>query len=59
MSNRQNSKVHRISRMDAKTEADGNISVASPNTQQELLGDMVFVESPMVGRKLKAKENAR
>jgi glycine cleavage system H protein len=39
-----------------KTEADGTISVGITEHAQELLGDMVFVESPMVGRKLKAKE---
>jgi glycine cleavage system H protein len=40
----------------AKTEADGNISVGITQHAQELLGDMVFVETPAVGRKLKAKE---
>ena len=39
-----------------KTEADGSISVGITQHAQELLGDMVFVESPDVGRKLKAKE---
>jgi glycine cleavage system H protein len=39
-----------------KTEADGTITVGITQHAQELLGDMVFVESPMVGRKLKAKE---
>jgi len=39
-----------------KTEADGTLSVGITQHAQELLGDMVFVESPMVGRKLKAKE---
>lgn len=39
-----------------KTEDDGTISVGITQHAQELLGDMVFVESPMVGRKLKAKE---
>lgn len=39
-----------------KTEADGTISIGITEHAQELLGDMVFVESPMVGRKLKAKE---
>ena len=39
-----------------KTEADGTISIGITQHAQELLGDMVFVESPMVGRKLKAKE---
>lgn len=39
-----------------KTEADGSITVGITQHAQELLGDMVFVESPEVGRKLKAKE---
>jgi glycine cleavage system H protein len=39
-----------------KTEADGTISIGITHHAQELLGDMVFVEAPAVGRKLKAKE---
>lgn len=39
-----------------KTEADGAISVGITQHAQELLGDMVFVENPAVGRKLKAGE---
>ena len=39
-----------------KTEADGTISIGITQHAQELLGDMVFVESPMIGRKLKAGE---
>ena len=39
-----------------KTEADGSITVGITQHAQELLGDMVFVEAPAVGRKLKAKE---
>lgn len=39
-----------------KTEADGTVSVGITQHAQELLGDMVFVESPMIGRKLKARE---
>ncbi len=39
-----------------KTEADGTISVGITQHAQELLGDMVFVEAPEVGRSLKAKE---
>jgi glycine cleavage system H protein len=38
------------------TQADGTISVGITEHAQELLGDMVFVEAPAVGRKLKAKE---
>ncbi|MFZ5523420.1 MAG: glycine cleavage system protein GcvH [Pseudomonadota bacterium] len=39
-----------------KNETDGTISVGITQHAQELLGDMVFVENPKVGRKLKAKE---
>lgn len=39
-----------------RTEADGTISVGITEHAQELLGDMVFVEAPAVGRKLKARE---
>jgi len=39
-----------------KTDADGTISVGITQHAQELLGDMVFVEAPEVGRKLKARE---
>jgi glycine cleavage system H protein len=39
-----------------KTEADGTISIGITQHAQELLGDMVFVETPAVGRKLKARE---
>jgi len=39
-----------------KTEADGTITIGITQHAQELLGDMVFVEAPAVGRKLKAKE---
>ena len=39
-----------------KTESDGTISIGITQHAQELLGDMVFVESPKIGRKLKAKE---
>lgn len=39
-----------------KTEADGTISIGITQHAQELLGDMVFVETPSVGRKLKARE---
>jgi len=39
-----------------RTETDGTISVGITQHAQELLGDMVFVETPAVGRKLKAKE---
>jgi glycine cleavage system H protein len=39
-----------------KTESDGAISIGITQHAQELLGDMVFVETPAVGRKLKARE---
>lgn len=39
-----------------KTEADGTITVGITQHAQELLGDMVFVDPPAVGRKLKAQE---
>jgi glycine cleavage system H protein len=39
-----------------RSEADGTVSVGITQHAQELLGDMVFVESPAVGRRLKAAE---
>lgn len=39
-----------------KTEADGTITIGITQHAQELLGDMVFVETPEVGRKLQARE---
>lgn len=39
-----------------KTEADGTIRIGITQHAQELLGDMVFVETPAIGRKLKARE---
>jgi glycine cleavage system H protein len=39
-----------------KAENDGTISIGITQHAQELLGDMVFVETPAIGRKLKAKE---
>jgi glycine cleavage system H protein len=39
-----------------KTEADGTVSIGITQHAQELLGDMVFVEAPAVGRKLQAGE---
>jgi glycine cleavage system H protein len=39
-----------------KKETDGTITIGITQHAQELLGDMVFVESPAVGRQLKAKE---
>lgn len=39
-----------------KTEADGTVSIGITQHAQELLGDMVFVEAPAVGRHLNARE---
>ena len=39
-----------------RKENDGTITVGITQHAQELLGDMVFVESPAVGRQLQAKE---
>lgn len=39
-----------------RTEADGTVTIGITQHAQELLGDMVFVESPAVGRKLAAQE---
>lgn len=40
----------------ARREADGTVSVGITEHAQELLGDMVFIEPPEVGRKLAAGE---
>jgi glycine cleavage system H protein len=39
-----------------KSEADGTVTVGITHHAQELLGDMVFIELPEVGRQLKQKE---
>ncbi len=39
-----------------KTESDGTVTIGITEHAQELLGDMVFVDAPTVGRKLKARE---
>ena len=39
-----------------KSEPDGTLAIGITEHAQELLGDMVFVEAPAVGRKIKAKE---
>ncbi len=39
-----------------RSEADGTVTVGITHHAQELLGDMVFIELPDVGRKLKQKE---
>lgn len=36
----------------ARLEADGSVAVGITHHAQDLLGDMVFVENPVVGRKL-------
>jgi glycine cleavage system H protein len=40
----------------ARLESDGTVSVGITQHAQELLGDMVFVEAPAVGRTLAAGE---
>jgi glycine cleavage system H protein len=40
----------------ARLEADGNVTIGITDHAQELLGDMVFVENPVVGHVLKANE---
>lgn len=40
----------------ARLEADGTVTVGISHHAQELLGDMVFVENPTVGRQLAAGE---
>ncbi|HEX8980180.1 MAG TPA: glycine cleavage system protein GcvH [Parasulfuritortus sp.] len=40
----------------ARLEADGTVTVGITDHAQELLGDMVFVENPVVGRSLAAGE---
>ncbi|MEW5893977.1 MAG: glycine cleavage system protein GcvH [Pseudomonadota bacterium] len=39
-----------------RLEADGTVTVGITHHAQDLLGDMVFVENPTVGRKLAAGE---
>lgn len=39
-----------------RLEADGSVAIGITDHAQELLGDMVFVENPVVGRVLKANE---
>ena len=39
-----------------RLEADGNVTVGITHHAQELLGDMVFVENPTLGRQLRAGE---
>ena len=40
----------------ARLEADGSVTVGITHHAQELLGDMVYVETPAVGRQLAAGE---
>lgn len=40
----------------ARLEADGSVTVGITHHAQELLGDMVYVENPVVGRQLAAGE---
>lgn len=39
-----------------RPEADGTVTVGITHHAQDLLGDMVYVESPQVGRKVAANE---
>ena len=39
-----------------KQEADGTVTIGITHHAQEMLGDLVFVETPAVGRKLKQGE---
>ncbi len=39
-----------------KQEADGTVAIGITHHAQEMLGDLVFVETPAVGRKLKQGE---
>lgn len=39
-----------------RPEADGTVTVGITHHAQDLLGDMVYVESPQVGRKVAASE---
>jgi glycine cleavage system H protein len=39
-----------------KQEADGTVTVGITHHAQEMLGDLVFIETPAVGRKLKQGE---
>ena len=56
MSNNPSNLKYAASHEWVKAEADGTVSIGISNHAQELLGDMVFVECPAVGRKLKAGE---
>jgi glycine cleavage system H protein len=40
----------------ARLDADGGVTIGITHHAQELLGDMVFVENPTVGRQLAASE---
>ena len=40
----------------ARSEADGTVTVGITHHAQDLLGDLVFVENPALGRKLKKGE---
>jgi glycine cleavage system H protein len=41
----------------ARQEADGSVTIGITHHAQDLLGDLVFVEMPAVGRKLKKGES--
>jgi glycine cleavage system H protein len=42
----------------ARAEADGTVTVGITDHAQELLGDLVFVELPEIGRELDAEQEA-
>ena len=56
MSNNPSNLKYAASHEWVRAETDGTVSVGISHHAQELLGDMVFVECPAVGRKLKAGE---
>jgi glycine cleavage system H protein len=56
MSNIPNNLKYTQSHEWVRLEADGSVAVGITQHAQDLLGDMVFVENPVVGRQLDAGE---
>ncbi len=56
MSNIPNNLKYTKSHEWVRPEADGSVAIGITEHAQELLGDMVFVENPVVGRQLAAGE---
>ncbi|OYY94418.1 MAG: glycine cleavage system protein H [Hydrogenophilales bacterium 28-61-23] len=56
MSNIPNNLKYTKSHEWVRLEADGSVAVGITQHAQDLLGDMVFVETPVVGRELAAGE---